>query len=99
MGKAEFPTAAELRSKQLLTARQNILEAQEEAIRMLSTLTGVHPWGELATVRKIENALEDIKAQLDFLNEELDCAPSDREVGELAAHSINVERAGEINRG
>ena len=86
-------------ARQVLTARRNIREAQEEAIRMLSSISGIHPWGELATVRKIENAVEEIKASLDLLNEELDCAPSDREVGELAAHSINVERAGEINRG
>ena len=79
--------------------RRNIREAQEEAIRMLSSISGIHPWGELATVRKIENAVEEIKANLDLLNEAPDCAPSDREVGELAAHSINVERAGEINRG
>ena len=86
-------------ARQVLTARRNIREAQEEAIRMLSSISGIHPWGELATVRKIENAVEEIKANLDLLNEELDCAPSNREVGELAAHSINVERAGEINRG
>ena len=86
-------------ARQVLTARRNIREAQEEAIRMLSSISGIHPWGELATVRKIENAVEEIKANLYLLNEELDCAPSDLEVGERAAHSINVERAQEINRG
>ena len=96
---ARYQSAAELRAAQTLKARQYIREAAAEAIRYLQSFTGESPYDELRLLRKAEFALEDIKANLDLLNEELDCAPSDREVGLAAAFSIDRERSQEINRG
>ena len=74
MGKSEFPTAADLHAMQINKSRQYIREAAWEAIGYLVTLTGNHPYDELRILVKAEGALEDIKANLDLLNEELDCA-------------------------
>ena len=96
---ARYQSAAELRAAQTLKARHYILEAACEAIALLAKLSGTNAYAELQILRQAEYALEDIKANLDLLNEELDCAPSDREVGVAAAFSIDRERAEEIRRG